>query len=402
VCFPSSIEMTPPLTSARIDELRELDEQRKMLLPENMPDSDAEEIKEESPAGETTGLSEPEVNGHHDSDDDEEEEEEELPTRSLRRNSGRANERKRRQEEEAARKEKEKKEREAAKNSKQSIQFKKLLKDIDKKKEAIKKCEDDIAELDNDLREANCQRTKALGRDRYWNRYWWFERNGMPYAGMPDSSTAHYGYANGRLWIQGPDEMERDGFVDLNQEEMQAYRMQHGMTVPERERQELGETRLLRASEWAYIDSPKELDSLIGWLDERGKRERDLRKELSAWRDQIAQQMEKLKAHLEDREHKKLEAEEEATGIVTRHGRNTAEKDMKRHPCLEWKNTRAVAEIGRRHMDPPGPKKKKQQQQQQRKGIAEVVNKKRKAPEPTPEPTKSKKADVRSTRSSRR
>ena len=373
-----------------------LDQQRKMLLPENLPESDNEEVQASS-ADVDVDASE-NVDGE---ENDVEDSEEEPPTRSLRRNSGRALERKRKREEDAARKEKEKKDKEAAKSSKQSAHFRKILRDIDKKKNEIKECEDAIADLDNDLREANCQRTRPLGRDRFWNRYWWFERNGMPYAGMPDASTSHYGYANARVWIQGPGADERAGFLDLPKEEMHTYQMQHGFTVPEREERELGPTRLLDADEWGFYDDADALDALIAWLDERGRREKDLRKELQHWRDQIAAQMGKLQTHLEDREKRKLEAEEEAeTRVVTRHGRSNVEKDLdlKRHPCLEWKNGLAMSELGRRHIDPPDERKKNKK----KKGVAEVVVKKKKLADVEPEPAKSKKADTRSTKNTRR
>ncbi|KAI9691478.1 MAG: hypothetical protein M1822_007549 [Bathelium mastoideum] len=384
-----------------IEELTSLDQQRKMLLPENLPDSDTEEAKVE-PAEADVDVSETmksEENGVEDSDD------EELPTRSLRRNSGRALDRKRKREEEAARKEKEKKDREAAKNSKQSAQFKKLLRDIDKKKTEIKECEDAIADLDNDLREANCQRTRPLGRDRFWNRYWWFERNGMPYAGMPNASTAHCGYANGRVWVQGPSADERAGFLDLPRDEAAAYHARHGVSLSEREAHELGPSHLRDANDWGYYDDPADLDALIGWLDERGKREKELRKELQHWRDQIAVQMDALREHLTERERRRWEAEEEAeTGVVTRHGRRDVEKDLdlKRHPCLEWRNGMARREMGRRHAEPSdnsgGTRKKGK-----KKGVAEVVAKKKKAPvEQEPELVKARKMETRSTRSGRR
>ncbi|KAI5952199.1 hypothetical protein CANMA_005075 [Candida margitis] len=83
--------------------------------------------------------------------------------------------------------------------------------------------------LEQKLNEFDCQRIKLLGKDRLFNRYWWFENNGMP--------TLHKGSANeddeddddegekkededeqdeetddvhdetylmGRLWVQGP------------------------------------------------------------------------------------------------------------------------------------------------------------------------------------------------------
>jgi hypothetical protein len=152
--------------------------------------------------------------------------------RSLRR----GNERKRKRDEDAARREKQREEKaKAAKaGSKQSKEFIKLLKEIEKLRSEVSKREKEIAICDADLREANCQRTKVLGRDRFWNRYYWFERNGMPFKGMLDSSTSHYGYANARIWVQGPDEMERLGFIDLPEDLQQKYVQEHGLTIPER------------------------------------------------------------------------------------------------------------------------------------------------------------------------
>ena len=115
---------------------------------------------------------------------------EEEGGRSLRR----GNERKRKRDEDAARREKQREEKKAKTNPKQSKEFTKLLKDIDKLKVEISKREKEIAICDEKLREANCQRTKVLGRDRFWNRYYWFERNGMPVTGLTDGSTGSYGY----------------------------------------------------------------------------------------------------------------------------------------------------------------------------------------------------------------
>src|SRR4051794_15911659 len=79
--------------------------------------------------------------------------------RGLRRADDRAAERKRKREEEAERK---KEAEAAAKVPKQSKQFLKVLRDIEKKEEEIKSCESEIATLDNDLREADCPRTRVL------------------------------------------------------------------------------------------------------------------------------------------------------------------------------------------------------------------------------------------------
>src|SRR5438045_1938960 len=174
-----------------MEELRTLDEERKSLLPENSSPLEAGVVRADANGDvKMTGIDEKSVN----IDTEEEiqevadtEDEEPHLGRSLRRGQDRAAERKRKREEEREKKEKAEA---AAKLPKFSSRFKKILRDIDKKKEKIKECETEIATLDNDLREADCPRIRCLGKDRYWNRYYWFERNGMPYAGLPNSSTA--------------------------------------------------------------------------------------------------------------------------------------------------------------------------------------------------------------------
>ena len=72
---------------------------------------------------------------------------------------------------------------EAEKNKKQK-EWEKLLKAVDEKKEELKECEANINELDDDLRETLVHRSKVLGKDRFLNKYYWFEHNGMPFGGV--------------------------------------------------------------------------------------------------------------------------------------------------------------------------------------------------------------------------
>lgn len=290
--------------------------------------------------------------------------EDEVPRsvgRGLRRGTDRAAERQRQK----AREEERKKEVEAAKTvPKQSKQFTKLLKDIQKKEELIKKCEEEIGVIDNDLREADCARTRVLGKDRFWNRYYWFERNGMPYAGLPDSSTAEAGYANGCLWVQGPDDLEREGYIDLPPEMQNDYKLKYNMTVPERKAKEEGATSVYNARQWGYIDDPKDLKKLIDWLDPRGFNELKLRKELVNYSDKIL-------THMENRQTYLGAAEPEQKAAADTNGVNGAnEKNSKRMAtrtrksptpeppqprCLQWQNTTAIEELGHIHSEPPLP-----------------------------------------------
>lgn len=349
-----------------MEELKNLNEERKIQLPDNLPPSPTQDAVADT-------------NGDVVMDDvaeltpvDDENTDDEVPrstTRGLRRGQDRAAERQRQKE----RKEERKKEIEAAKAvPKQSKAFVKLLKDIQKKEDFIKKCEEEIAIIDNDLREADCARTRVLGKDRFWNRYYWFERNGMPYAGLPDSSTAESGYANGCIWVQGPDDLEREGYVDLDEGLQNHYRSLFGMTIPERKAKEEGPTSVYNAGQWGYIDDPKDVKKLIDWLDPRGVNEIKFRKELVNYSHKIFAHMENRQKHLglvdavdsmdKDKEKDNAEEAKTANGTKSTASKRAAARRAKspnpeqaQYRCLEWHNSAAIKELGHLHSEPPAP-----------------------------------------------
>ncbi|OAX79119.1 hypothetical protein ACJ72_06562 [Emergomyces africanus] len=338
---------------ACLEEIRRLHEERKQLQPENPP-SPVPELEELADV-KMSGLDE-DSEAAGDTDD-----EDPHPGRSLRRGADRAAERKRRQEEERERKE------QAAKVPKGSKQYQRVLKKIDEEKAKVQSYEEQIAILDNDLREADCPRTRVLGKDRFWNRYYWFERNAMPYEGLPTSSTASAYYANGRLWVQGPDDMEREGFIDLPDEENQKYIHKFKMTVRQRKELEEGPTGVSNALEWGYYDDPESLNQLIGWLDSRGIREAKLRKELQLYRDSIAKYMRNRAEYIgKNADGKKAaDSEEEAaaaaaapTRMSTRTKSSGDEELLARYRCLKWKNGTALRENGHLHVEPGRATKK--------------------------------------------
>lgn len=351
-----------------MEELAVKDRERKIQLPENMPGSPKQESIEPEVTEDTI-----ELNGASNSDQDEE-------VSSTGRSLRRGHDRKRKREEEAAKREKERAEKaEAAKaQSKQTKEFKKLLNEIEELKKRILMHEAKITECDSDLREANVQRTKVLGKDRFCNRYYWFERNGQPFGGLPTSSTANYGYANGRIWVQGPDEMERDGFIVRNKEEQTEYQQRFKMTVAERRQQEEGTTILDNAREWGFYDDPDRLDNLIGWLDERGEREKRLRKELCEWRDQIVRYMEAHKKFMDEASAKKMDVDEEqSTRVATRH-KIQEDHQAAKERCLKWTNTMALGDLGHLHSRSGRKGREKKQSLPRRdapKGLAVPTNK---------------------------
>ncbi|KAL8858480.1 MAG: hypothetical protein Q9178_004978 [Gyalolechia marmorata] len=338
---------------AAMEDLQSLLEERKALQPRS---------RTASPVPELEGLNDSKiVNGTEDEieiDDDEdavmntEEEEEPHQGRSLRRAIDRAAQRKKRAEEDRLRKERLQTEK-AKKPSKQIKQYEKILKKIEEAKDQIKEYEEEVSVLENDLRESDCPRTRVLGKDRFWNRYYWFERNAMPYAGLPDSSTAFAGYANGCLWVQGPDDMERQGFIELCEAENRQYYNAFKMKVPERKIIEEGKTHVFNARQWGYLDEPDELDKLIGWLDTHGVREIKLRKELQAQRDKITKYMIQRKEFLDMSEDQRSETGEPTTRMSTRTKSYTGPVPTRR--CFAWTNLTAEREIGHIHSEPKAP-----------------------------------------------
>ncbi|KAF2721204.1 hypothetical protein K431DRAFT_74184 [Polychaeton citri CBS 116435] len=353
------------------EQLLEKDREYKILLPENMAVSPGPMVQEPEQTNGDSEVRDASISSE-DPDDD-------APRRSLRGGQ----DRKRKREEEigkAARAKAEKLEREKNK-PKQSKEFIKLVKEREDLKKRIGDLEAKIDECDSDLREANVQRTKVLGKDRYCNRYYWFERNGQPFGGLPSSSTAHYGYANGRIWVQGPDQMEVDGFIALNDQEQKEYKLRFGKTVVERRAEEEGPTSLANAFEWGFIDDEQRLAQLIQWLDDKGERERALKKELLAWHVKIGEYMKALRDFKDAQAAKKVEAEEEqpTSRISTRNKLAEVRADA-RDRCTKWENGMARDEIGSPHSRPSlaAPKRgaKKDKSRTSTASAADVAGKK--------------------------
>ncbi|KAL3473994.1 ATP-utilizing chromatin assembly and remodelling N-terminal-domain-containing protein [Aspergillus californicus] len=323
---------------AAIEELRRLHQERKATQPE--PE------KSPTPIPELEAMEDSKMSGI-DGDSQVDSDAEGTPQRSLRGGLDRAMERKRKLDYERDRKE------QLAKQPKGSKQYQKVLKKIEEQKAAVKTHEEKIADIDDDLREADCPRTRCLGKDRFCNRYWWFERNGMPYEGLPTSSTAEAKYANGRLWVQGPDEMERLGFIDIAEDLKRQYTKQFHISPIERKKHEEGPTRLARAHEWGYYDEPEAIEKLLDWLDSRGERETKLRKELLLQRDNIVKYMQVRREYLERTDD---DSEDLPTKRVTTRNKTYVADD--KHRCLNWKNTLALTENGHLHMEAARPAKR--------------------------------------------
>lgn len=105
-------------------------------------------------------------------------------------------------------------------------EFQKLWTERDEAIEKVKELRDAKKSVEMKLTEMDCQRIRLLGKDRFYNRYWWFENNGLPNLHFnreeeededPDADTndleddkddkdeiQEETYLMGKLWIQGP------------------------------------------------------------------------------------------------------------------------------------------------------------------------------------------------------
>lgn len=337
------------LTLFRMEELRALDEERKTLAAESQPTA-PDSGMDENGKPRMTGKENGDEGGEDDESLEAHEDANQEEMRELRTGRVHGGGRKRKRGHDHGRK---KKGGGATKASRPVTKMQKLLDAIEAKKQKIRECEEQVAVQDSDLREADTPRTRCLGKDRFWNRYWFLERNAMPYGGLPDSSTADAGYANGCLWVQGPDDLERCGFIELSGEEDRDYRRKFQMTVLERKRLEEGPTSVFTAREWGYYDDPDSLDMLIGWLDVRGNRELKLKKELQSYRAKIADNMEKRKDYVNGKEQTKP-GDECATRMSTRIKGNL---DHTSPRCMSWRNTMALQELGHLHSEQPKARK---------------------------------------------
>lgn len=99
----------------------------------------------------------------------------------------------------------------------------------------IKELKVDKKRAEQQLSELDCQRVSFLGKDRHFNRYWWFENNGLPnlhssgahddddeeesedeFEDKDKEDTQDETYLMGRLWIQGPHSMDVSAQIKLS------------------------------------------------------------------------------------------------------------------------------------------------------------------------------------------
>lgn len=92
-------------------------------------------------------------------------------------------------------------------------------------------------------------RVKPLGRDRFYNRVWWFD--GMGSASLIGSGGSIQ-YGSGRIFLQGPSEFDIE-VLERREGDVRARRLE-----------EEGEEGMLAVGEWAVYDTIEQ----VGWPEE--------------------------------------------------------------------------------------------------------------------------------------
>ncbi|KAF9056339.1 chromatin remodeling complex protein [Panaeolus papilionaceus] len=214
------------------------------------------------------------------------------------------------------------KEREAAR-AKQASQ-KQAMAEHRRLDEEVNKLERRLESIEREFRKLlGGVRVKPLGRDRFYNRIWWFD--GMGSASLVGSGGIAL-YGTGRLFIQGPSEFD----LEL----LRKKQLEEEEDIDARRREEEGEEGMLSSGEWAVYSELEELDAFVSWLNPKGHRELALKTALTKWWTHITGGMRKRIADINS--NAKLPD-------ARRSSRKTAlGYDVSRDPYMLWTNRKAI------------------------------------------------------------
>ncbi|CEH18856.1 Chromatin remodeling complex WSTF-ISWI, large subunit (contains heterochromatin localization, PHD and BROMO domains) [Ceraceosorus bombacis] len=179
--------------------------------------------------------------------------------------------------------------------------------------------------IDREFRRwALAPRLMPLGRDRFFDRYWWFD--GIGSASLVTSHGA-VNYSTGRLFVQGASD-EEWSLASLEYERGPALLMK-------RREEEQGAEGVLAPNEWAVYTSADDVEELISWLRAKGHREGALRQQITKFRSYIGPGIAK-------RNHDLAGGWRENFVETRRSGRAKVEQShMARQPYMLYKNTLA-------------------------------------------------------------
>lgn len=140
--------------------------------------------------------------------------------------------------------------------------------------EELNKTERRLEAIEREFRQLfGVGRTRHMGKDRFFNRYWWLDGMGIGNL-VTSSGTASYG--TGRVFVQGPSEFDLLVIAGKGEGVVQA-----------RQKEEDGADGTLGLGEWGMYSEPQEVEELIAWLNIKGHRELALKNVLTKWLDHI-------------------------------------------------------------------------------------------------------------------
>lgn len=193
---------------------------------------------------------------------------------------------------------------ELAATVKRNKEFAKKVKVVENKKQEIKDCEERVVNYDSELREKDCLRLRLLGKDRFFNRYWVLEGNGISASVFRGEGPQ---YSSARLWIQGPSVEDATYYlggagVDLDEIPYGRVSAVDTSVVNEesvlrerillRKEREEGQSVLYDECQWGYYDDVEGVEGLLAWLNPKGAREAKLRQAILSRKESMYKLME--------------------------------------------------------------------------------------------------------------
>ncbi|KAJ6519530.1 chromatin remodeling complex protein [Mycena sanguinolenta] len=191
--------------------------------------------------------------------------------------------------------------------------------------EEVNKLERRLEGIEREFRKLLCSiRVKPLGKDRFHNRIWWFDGMG---SGSLVGSGGVTQYGAGRIFVQGPSEIDMDLLV---------ARKDDG--IEERRKEEEGVEGMLGQGDWAVYSDQEELDEFVAWLNPKGHREVALKSVLTKWWPHITSGLRRRVADLTV--NARLPEARRSTRTKT-----AAAYDISREPYMMWTNRKAAAAV---------------------------------------------------------
>lgn len=180
------------------------------------------------------------------------------------------------------------KQREAARAKQASV--KQALAEHRRLDEEVNKLERRLEAIEREFRKLlGGVRVKPMGKDRFYNRIWWFDGLG---SGSLVASGGATQYGAGRIFIQGPSESDLD---------LMMRRVGDDVPLQTRRLEEEGEEGILGPGDWAVYSDMEEvcvfcscwlvllivnvvqLEEFLAWLNPKGQREIALKQALTRW-----------------------------------------------------------------------------------------------------------------------